>query len=107
MQNKHPIAFECRKLQETKRSYSIYDKEMLAIMHALPKFKKYLVCGRFIVKTNHNSLRFFLSQKDLNDKQQKWVYDFDIQYIKGKNNVVEYTLSQRPHLCSITSISID
>jgi hypothetical protein len=38
MQNHHPIAFESRKLREPERLYSIYDKEMLAIMHALAKF---------------------------------------------------------------------
>ena len=38
MQNHHPIAFESRKLKEYEHLYSIYDKEMLAIMHALAKF---------------------------------------------------------------------
>ena len=38
MQNHHPIAFERRKLQDYEHLYSIYDKEMLAIMHALAKF---------------------------------------------------------------------
>ena len=38
MQNCHPIAFESRKLRELERIYSICDKEMLSIMHALAKF---------------------------------------------------------------------
>ena len=38
MQRKHPIAFESRKLNGIEKHYSIYDKEMLAIMHALAKF---------------------------------------------------------------------
>ena len=33
MQGGHPIVFESRKLSQPKRLYSIYDKEMLAIMH--------------------------------------------------------------------------
>lgn len=93
MQHKHPIAFESRKLTEAERHYSIYDKEMLAIMHALAKFRQYLVCGRLNVKTDHNSLRFFMNQKNLNDRQQKWVskiqaYNFDIEYVKGTNDIV-------------------
>jgi len=60
MQNRHPIAFESRKLKEPKRLYSIYDKEMLAIMHALAKFRQYLVGSRFVVRTDHNSLKYFL-----------------------------------------------
>ena len=39
MQGGHPIVFESRKLNESEQLYSIYDKEMLAIMHALTKFK--------------------------------------------------------------------
>jgi hypothetical protein len=46
MQNKHLIAFESQKLSGPEKLYSIYDKEMLAIMHALAKFKQYLVGGR-------------------------------------------------------------
>ena len=38
MQRKHPIAFESRKLNGIEKHYSIYDKEMLEIMHALAKF---------------------------------------------------------------------
>lgn len=39
MQNHHLIAFERKKLREHERLYSIYDKEMLDIMHALAKFR--------------------------------------------------------------------
>ena len=60
MQGGHPIAFESRKLLPHKRFYSIYDKEMLAIMYALAKFLKYLVGNRFRVRTDHNSLGFFV-----------------------------------------------
>jgi len=65
IQGGHPIAFESRKPLPHERLYSIYDKEMLAIMHALAKFRQYLVGNRFRVRTNHNSLRFFLEQKQL------------------------------------------
>ena len=37
MQDRHPIAFESRKLRGSELFYSTYDKEMLAIMHALAK----------------------------------------------------------------------
>ena len=43
---------------------------MLAIMHALAKFRQYLVGNKFVVKTNHNSLRHFITQKDLNERKK-------------------------------------
>ena len=93
MQGENPIVFEGRKLSQPKRLYSIYDKEMLGIMHALTKFRLYLVGSKFLVKTDHNSLKYFLEQKDLSEHQQKWVtkvhaFDFDIEYVKGKKNIV-------------------
>jgi hypothetical protein len=39
MQNRHPIAYESRKLRGPELLYTFYDKEMLAIMHTLAKFK--------------------------------------------------------------------
>jgi hypothetical protein len=65
-----------------------------------------------VVKTDHNSLKYFLDQKDLSERQQKWVtkvqdYDFDIEYVKGKKNIVADALSQRPTSCSLLEISVD
>ena len=99
MQNNHPIAFESRKLKDYECHYSIYDKEMLAILHALTKFRQYLVGARFKVKTDHNSLKYFLEQKELNERQHKCLskiqaYDFEIEYLKGKSNVVADAFSR-------------
>lgn len=60
MQAGHPIVFESWKLNQTERLYCMYDKEMLAIMHALTKFRQYLVGSKFMVKIDHNSLKYFL-----------------------------------------------
>lgn len=39
MQKGQPIAFESKKLTNAKHNFSVYEKEMLAIMHVLEKFK--------------------------------------------------------------------
>lgn len=39
IQDKHPIAYESNKLRGLERSFNIYDNKMLAIMHALAKFR--------------------------------------------------------------------
>ncbi|XP_059066458.1 uncharacterized protein LOC131857759 [Cryptomeria japonica] len=112
MQDRHPIAYGSRKLRGPERSYSIYDKEMLAIMHAMTKFRQYLVGNKFCVKTDHNSLKHFLGQRDLNERQQKWVnklqsYDFDISYVKGTQNIVVDALSRCPRLSSMATMYED
>jgi hypothetical protein len=73
---------------------------MLAIMHALVKWKQYLLGTKFLVKMDHNSLKYFLTQKNLSSEQQKWVrkiqvFDFDILYKKGKENLVVDGLSRK------------
>jgi hypothetical protein len=73
MQGGHPIVFESQNLSQPERLYSIYDKEMLEIMHSLMKFRQYLVGNKFVVKTDHNSLKYFLKQNDLSECQKKWV----------------------------------
>ena len=72
---------------------------MLDILHALTKFRQYLVGARFKVKIDHNSLKYFLEQKVINERQQKWVskiqdYDLEIEYVKGKSNVMADALSR-------------
>jgi hypothetical protein len=107
----NPIVFESRKLSHPERLYSIYDKEMLEIMHALTKFRLYLVGSKFVVKTNHNSLKYFLEQNDHSERQQKWVmkasFDFDIEYVKGKKKIMADVLSRRPATCSLMEVSVD
>ena len=53
-----------------------------------------------------------MEQKELNECQQKWVskvhaYDFEIEYVKGKNNVVADALSIQPTSLSLMNISTD
>lgn len=65
------------------------DKEMLAIIHALKELHHYLYGNHVKWRTNHRSLRFFLSKSTLRPRQGGQLefvqgYDFDIEYNKGK-----------------------
>lgn len=62
-----------------------------------------------MVRTDHNGLKYCLKQKDFNERQQMWVskvhaYDFNIEYVKGKNNAVADALSRKPTCCSLAEI---
>ena len=65
MQDKHPIALESRNLKSSDKIKSTYGKEMLEIMHVIVKWKQYLFEEKFLVKTDHNNLKYFLTQKNI------------------------------------------
>jgi hypothetical protein len=100
MQEGRPLAFTSKKLSETNLGKPIYEKEMLAIMHAVELWRPYLLGQRFQTKTDHQSLKYFLEQRISSQEQQKWVtkifrYDYEIIYKKGKDNVMADALSQK------------
>ena len=57
MQEWRPIAFESRSIKGKYLQNSIYEKEMLAILHALKKWRPYLMGRHFKVKIDHDSLK--------------------------------------------------
>ena len=100
MQEGRPISFESRQLKGKNQLKPIYEKEMLAILHAVKQWRPYLMGRHFKVKTDHDSLKYFLEQRLSSEEQQKWVtkmlgYEFEIVYKKGKENVVANALSRK------------
>ena len=71
MQEGHPIAFESRKLNKRESLKSTYDKEMLAIIHALAKWRRYLLGIKILICIDHGNLQYLLQQKTLSTEQQK------------------------------------
>jgi hypothetical protein len=89
MQEGRPLAFESRQLKGKNLFKPIYEKEMLAILHAVQKWRPYLIGRNFKVKTDHDSLKYFLEKRLSSKENQKWVtnmlgYDFEIIYKKRK-----------------------
>ena len=64
----HPIAYMSKAFNETERNYEIYDKEMLAIMHALDEWRRYLMgtSETFEIWTDHKNLQYFRKPQKLN-----------------------------------------
>ena len=100
MQEGRPIAFESKPIKGKDLHKPIYEKEMLAILHALKQWRPYLIGRHFKVKKNDDSLKYFLEERLSSKEQQKWItkmlgYDFEIIYKKGKQNMVVDALSRR------------
>jgi hypothetical protein len=98
MQEGRPLAFTNKKLSENNLGKSIYEKEMLDILHVIHLWHPYLVGQRFQIKTDHQSLKYFLEQRISSPEQKNCVtkifgYDYEIIQNKGKDNVFVDALS--------------
>jgi len=88
-----PIAFLSRTMQPAEQNYEIYDKELLAIVKTLTKWRQYLLDTKesFEVWTDHKNLKYFREPHKLNGQQAWWYlklqdYDFTLKHILGKTN---------------------
>lgn len=100
MQDHRPIAFHNQALKGNKLSLSTYEKELLAMVVAMRKWRPYLLGRPFVIKTNHQSLKYLLEQRVGTPAQQRWItkllgYIFIVEYKQGKENVVADALSRR------------
>lgn len=102
-QSKHlaPVAYVSRVLSETERRWATHERELLGVVYALKQFRHYLLGSPHptVVRTDHKSLRHFPNQKELSDKQVRWMeylqqFDLDLDYVEGKANFVADMLSR-------------
>lgn len=93
------MAFFSKALGVQHSRLSVYNKEMMAIVVVVQKWRPYLIGKHFTIKTDHHSLKYLMEQKISTPSQQKWIakllgYDFTIVYKKGKENLVADALSR-------------
>lgn len=98
MQHEKVIAYKSRQLKPHEVNYPIYDMELAVIVFALRVQKHYLYGYRVEIYTNHKSLKYLMSQKELNMRQTRQIklikdYDYVIDYHLGKTNVVADAVS--------------
>lgn len=95
----HPIAYVSQKLNKAQRNYTVTELECLAAIVCLKRFRPYVEGLKFKIITDHSSLRWLMSQKDLSGRLGRWSlklqsFDFDIEYRKGSANIVPDALSR-------------
>ena len=98
-----PVEFYSRKFLPSEVNYSVYDKELLAIVESFEHWRHYLVHSRHtvLVKSDHNNLKYFRTARILKPRHARWAeklseFDFLIEHISGKENVVADLLSRSP-----------
>jgi hypothetical protein len=100
MQNGNVIAYASCQLKPYEQNYSTHDLELAVVVFALKIWRHYLYGERCEIYTDHKSLKYLFTQKELNMRQRRWLeliknYDCEINYHPGKANVVADALSRR------------
>lgn len=100
-QEGHLIAYISKALALQHHSLSTYEKEFVALVYVMEKWRPYLLGWRFIIQPDHQSLKYLMKQRILTPLQKKFItkllsYDFEVQYKKGKENATTDALSRLP-----------
>ena len=90
-------------MSQAEISYPVHEKEQLAVVNALQKWRVYLHATPrpFTIFTDHESLKCLDTKNTLSSRQARWMeklaeFNYVIQYRKGSLNVVPDALSRRP-----------
>lgn len=96
-----PVAFESTTFKDAELNYPVHEKELLAVIRALKRWRSDLIGSPFFVFTDHKTLENFNTQKDLSRRQARWMeflsqFDGHFVYVRGDRNSVADALSRRP-----------
>ncbi|KAK1646343.1 hypothetical protein QYE76_064148 [Lolium multiflorum] len=100
MQDRKFISYGSRQLRPHEVNYPTYDLELAVVVFALKGWRHFLYGAKCELYTDHKSLKYFFTQKELNMRQKRWLelikdYDLTINYTPGKANVVADALSRK------------
>jgi len=85
------IAYASRSLTKAERNYCVTDKELLALKYFVEYFKQYLLGREFLIRTDHQALRWLFSLKEPKGRIARWIeilsaFNFTVEYRPGKRH---------------------
>jgi hypothetical protein len=97
-----PVAYFSAKMSDAERNYDVREQEFMALMRACLHWRHYLHGTQpFTLLTDHDSLKYHKSMSNLSGRLARWIekmaeFDYVLQHIPGKDNIVADALSRRP-----------
>lgn len=106
----HPVAYASKTLTSCQRKYTVTEKELLAVIFGIEKFRSYIEGTKFTVETDHASLIYLRNLSNPSGRLTRWAvklaqYDFVIKHRKGSLNVVADALSRSVAEISVVDVS--
>ena len=108
----HPIAFLSHRLSKTETDWDTGDQELLAFIIALREWGVYLRGRNFLLKTDHEPIRYLQTKARRTGRQARWLdqmqeHNYEVQHVAGHKNVAPDALRRRTdHNLSLNSISL-
>ena len=108
MQDGRVVLYASLQLRPHELNYATHDLELAAVVHALKTWRHFLIGNRCDVYTDHKSLKYIFTQKELKLRQRRWLglikdYDMKLHYHPGKANVVADALSRKSYANTLMS----
>nr|GFD00075.1 reverse transcriptase domain-containing protein [Tanacetum cinerariifolium] len=95
-----PIHYASKTMNQAEANYTTTEKEMLAVVYAFKKFRSYLIMNKRIVYTDHSTLKYLFSKKDVKARLLRWIlllqeFDFKVIDTRGAENYAADHLSRK------------
>ena len=102
------VSYASRQLRPHELNYATHDLELASVVHALKTWRHFLIGNHCDVYTDHKSLKYIFTQKELNLRQRRWLelikdYDMKLRYHPGKANVVADALSRKSYVNTLVT----
>ena len=100
-ENQRPIEYASRLLLKAEQNYSTTEREALAVVWAVQKFRGYVEGGDITIQTDHQPLKWLFTLKSPTGRLARWAlllqtFNLKFEYTPGKQNVIADTLSRPP-----------
>lgn len=102
--DERPVLFLSRKLQPVETRYPVVEKELLAVIYALRKLRKYLLDREFVLYCDNSAVCYLFNKTEPSQRLQRWImctkeFTFTTKHISSTKNCVADALSRFPSRC--------